>query len=411
MNRIELRGVIVPSSYDGEWANDYIERGLMMPESRFRKLLSSSDKKSPLELYINSPGGSVFSGNEMINAVNAWTKETGQPVEITVGAMAASMAAAMTVNVNAAKVRVHKNSKLMFHGAWTVTEGGSEAHKDEAGLLDKINTDIKTTLVSRFKLAPEKVDEWFAEGRAGWLSAQEAKDAGIAAEIIDSDDKAQKLNKTVSAMLSERGMRIAAILESEVIEEEKVENAEGKKQEDGQTPVPAVADAGGIEGGTQADAAVKADDGAEPEKPANYVAGLTDKINEQTEKIKEFSAMVTDLTIKNAELDKAKKSWQAKHDKTVAEHDKKIKDLEMERANERALFSEQKGKVEAEKKELEERLSKLTLGATSLDPDSAVISWQGAMDACNGDYVRARNQYPELFAAYLKNKQKNRKVK
>lgn len=411
MNRIEVRGVIVPSNYDGKSADEYIEKGLMIPESRFRKMLAAADKKTALELYINSPGGSVFAGNEMINAVNAWAKETGQAVEITVGAIAASMAAAMTVNVTAAKVRVHKNTKLMFHGAWTMTEGGAEAHKDEADLLEKINNDIKATLVGRYKLAPEKVDEWFAEGRAGWLSAQEAKDVGIAAEIVDAEDKAQKINKSVSAMLSERGMKIAAILETEVIEEDHVENAEGKAQENGAAPAPAGADDGAAEKRAPADAGAQANDGAAAPAPSGNVAELTDRINEQAAKIAEFTKLVNELGVKNAELDKASKAWQARYDKTVADHSKQVKDLETEHANKLALAAEEKGKVEAEKKELENRLTRLTLGATSLDPEPAVTSWQGAMDSCNGDYVEARKKYPALFAAYLEQKKKSRKVK
>jgi hypothetical protein len=37
MNRIELRGVIVPSMYDTEWAADYITKGMITPESTIRR--------------------------------------------------------------------------------------------------------------------------------------------------------------------------------------------------------------------------------------------------------------------------------------------------------------------------------------------------------------------------------------
>ena len=35
MNRIELRGVIVPSTYDNDWTETYIQKGIIIPESRF----------------------------------------------------------------------------------------------------------------------------------------------------------------------------------------------------------------------------------------------------------------------------------------------------------------------------------------------------------------------------------------
>ena len=51
MKRIELRGVIVSGDYDGDWANDYIERGIFTPESRIRKALAEAN--DDVELYIN----------------------------------------------------------------------------------------------------------------------------------------------------------------------------------------------------------------------------------------------------------------------------------------------------------------------------------------------------------------------
>jgi ClpP class serine protease len=52
---------------------------------------SADDALESVEVEINSPGGSVFAGAEMINAIKAAARD-GREVEITVGAMAASMA-------------------------------------------------------------------------------------------------------------------------------------------------------------------------------------------------------------------------------------------------------------------------------------------------------------------------------
>ena len=70
MSRLNLRGVIVPSEYDATWAAAYIDKGIIMPESRFRALLGEAAKSEPLTVYVNSPGGSVFSAGEMVNAEN-----------------------------------------------------------------------------------------------------------------------------------------------------------------------------------------------------------------------------------------------------------------------------------------------------------------------------------------------------
>ena len=92
MSRIEIRGVIVPSFYDTEWAQQYIEKGLITPESTFRTALSEAATDAPLEVYVNSPGGSVFSAYEMVNAVRDWKRENNQKANVTIGAIAASEA-------------------------------------------------------------------------------------------------------------------------------------------------------------------------------------------------------------------------------------------------------------------------------------------------------------------------------
>jgi ClpP class serine protease len=92
MSRIELRGVIVPSIYDQDFMEEYIAKGILMPESRFRKMLAEASKTEPLSVYINSPGGSVFAAFEMVNAAVEWKIANSQPLQIVVGAMAASAA-------------------------------------------------------------------------------------------------------------------------------------------------------------------------------------------------------------------------------------------------------------------------------------------------------------------------------
>ena len=58
MKRIEIRGIIVPSSLDMKWAEDYINKGLLTPESRIRKALA--DAGDDVELYINSRAAASF---------------------------------------------------------------------------------------------------------------------------------------------------------------------------------------------------------------------------------------------------------------------------------------------------------------------------------------------------------------
>jgi len=210
MKRIEIRGVIVPSAYDCAWLADYIAKGLFTPESRIRAALA--DANDDVELYINSQGGSVFAGNEMINALKQF-KATGRKLEITVGAMAASMAANIVAMSGADRVKAFNNSKFMFHGAYGLTEGGKGAHEDSAVMLASINNDVIAKLLTLPGAKKPEVKGWFEEGRMGWLSAKQALDLGLIHEIADAQDAplAAMDKEAAAKMLETSGLDVAAL--------------------------------------------------------------------------------------------------------------------------------------------------------------------------------------------------------
>lgn len=209
MKRIEIRGVIVPSSLDQDWYKDLIAKGMITPESRIREALSAAG--DDVELYINSRGGSVFSGNEVVNALKQF-KATGKRLEITVGAMAASMAANIVAMAGADRVKAFSNAKLMFHGAQGMTEGGDGAHKDSASLLASVNADVIARLQALPGAKKAEVKGWFDEGRAGWLSAKQALDMGLIHEIVDAEDAPLAgIDKDAAQKMLESGLDVAAL--------------------------------------------------------------------------------------------------------------------------------------------------------------------------------------------------------
>lgn len=210
MKRIEIRGVIVPSAYDCEWLADYIAKGLFTPESRIRAALAAAG--DDVELYINSQGGSVFAGNEMINALKQF-KATGKKLDIVVGAMAASMAANIVAMAGADTVKAFSNSKFMFHGAYGLTEGGKGAHEDSAAMLASINNDVIAKLLTLPGAKKPEIKGWFEEGRMGWLSAKQALDLGLISEIADAQDAplAAMDKDAAQKMLETSGLDVAAL--------------------------------------------------------------------------------------------------------------------------------------------------------------------------------------------------------
>lgn len=394
MNRIEIRGVIVPSNYDLEWTRQYIEKGIISPESHVRKQIAAADKKAPLALYVNSPGGSVFAAYEIINSINQWRMDNGQPAQLVIGAMAASAAAAISI-LSGAEIRVHRNSKLMFHGAWTETLGGADAHADTVTLLNQINADLKTALVSKYGVPVDVVDEWFAEGRMGWLTAQDAVKYNMAKEIVDEDDAEVEFLSADVAGIEANGLKIAAFASlPPVAEVPAVEPKQEEQPHDGGTtdtqPIP-VASAEPCEPAPAGEPAARpaAEQTSGPSDEDRISAEVNHRVEaEFSERLAKHMTLIAELKAKCDEIEKARKATQSAKDKADAEHAKQIKHFE-ERLAEKQVALERANA----------RLVKLTLGSLTYSP--AIESWSEALAACGGDYAQARKQYPDAYQQFM----------
>lgn len=392
MNRIELRGVIVPSEYDSSWAEGYIAKGIIIPESRFRSMLASASKKEPLTVYVNSPGGSVFAAGEMVNAVREWKAETGQSVTVVLGALTASAASAFAIMV-ADQIKAHSNAKMMFHGAWTVSVGGSELHGDTAELLEKINADIKTRLVSKYGMNPETVTEWFAEGREGWLNASDLVDAKLASEIISDASDVIEFAPDALGEIENRGLGIAALLktntESEVVDaagETAVDesgNGDGDTATDGEQP-----DADEPAAAVEPEPVVS--DSAETEQPAAVIEPSQDIIEAARQEARQVALAESGNVI--LELRSKLKAEQETARKLQSERD------QLRVANEKAVSALTKAN---------DHIQRLLNGGLSFS--ASIENWQQALAECKGDYEEARRKYPEAYRAQREQDKTSRK--
>lgn len=400
MSKINIRGVIVPSNYDLEWTKQYIDRGIITPESYVRRQIEQANPDEPLTVYINSPGGSVFAAYEIINDIVAYRMTAKHPVSIVIGAMAASAASAIAILSNAT-IKVHRNSKMMFHGAWTETVGGSEAHKDTADLLDKINADIKTALVSKFNIEPEKVDGWFSEGRAGWITAEDALMYGMASGVVDADDEEIDITESDVSNIGEHGLAIAAFARPVDLVKADNEKTEEAKTDDGGESGESDDEGGGDQGGESDPADEPAEGQTEQNTEDQQADEPVEAMYPESEVELRVQLRLADLTAQLAEKAKeyhdlaeskeqARRKAQGEYDKAIADHAKQIKQ-----------FEERLAKMQGALEQANARNRKLTLGSLSFSP--AIESWSEALAACGGDYVKARTQYPDVYRSYMNN--------
>jgi ATP-dependent protease ClpP protease subunit len=355
MSRLELRGAIVPSEYDGEWAQKYIDKGIIIPESRFRANLNAAAKHEPLTIYVNSPGGSVFAAGEMVNAVRDWKAETKQPVTVVLGALTASAASAFSIMV-ADTIKAHANAKMMFHGAWTMSIGGKEMHADTAELLGKINGDIKARLVGKYGMSPEVVSEWFAEGREGWLSASEMSDAKMVSEIIADPSDVIEFDKEALGEIENRGLGIAALLQA---------NKENT-HDDGTTNTESATGGGDTDGdsGTGDGTFDDGDTKATGRYQAGYITGRSDQVTIDAESIEQLEEQSRKL---QSDRDKARAEAEklaGQIASLTASHAETLKQLAERHASELADMTSKLATMQA-------KCERLVNGGMAFSPDTA----------------------------------------
>ena len=346
--RIELRGVILDASFDFDWLDKYVEKGIFTPESRIRsQLKAAAEAGDDVELYISSQGGSVVAGNEIIAAFADYPHGKS----ITVGAFAASMAANIVLQAGV-PVRAHNNTLFLFHGAWGVTLGGKDAHGDTAKMLDQINKPIRAALAAK-GVPADVIEAGFGEGRELTMTAAEAKEWGIVSEIIDEPAPlVARLEKSDEDDILAHGSEI---------------------------PVAACAAWQAHRNAEDDEAPVEETQGEEtPPAPSA-----------------ELSPDVAALVDRLAHLESQRRDMQSQRDKLAAQ----LADEQKAREEERAALQASVDALTQAKTNLEYRLAGMALNALGTPTGGCAQSWPEALSECGG-YEGAVRKYPHLAEAY-----------
>ena len=179
--KVKIEGVIVSPDYDDGIFESWISKGVITPSSRVVRAVEDADE--PIDLYINSYGGDVFAGGEMMIALLK-AHAAGRIASVEVGSIAASMAANIVaaLRANGCNVTANANSELMFHGCYTETIGGAQHHEDVAESLRNINDAVIANLNS---IGITECRAWFAEGREKWIGAEDGVEMGLFTSISD----------------------------------------------------------------------------------------------------------------------------------------------------------------------------------------------------------------------------------
>ena len=148
--------------------------------------LESQDAEKDISLYINSPGGEVYSGLAILDTMNFIKPQVST---ICVG-MAASMAAVLLSAGAKGKRFCLPHSKVMIHQP----SGGAQGQQTE---IEIVAEEIKKTRRELNQILSDASGQPFEKGQAyterdNYLTAAEALDYGLIDRIVTSRDLAAK---------------------------------------------------------------------------------------------------------------------------------------------------------------------------------------------------------------------------
>lgn len=136
-----------------------------------------ADVTGDLEVHINSPGGEVWDGIAIYNALLA-----RKNVTIVIDGIAASIAS--VVAMAGQPVLMARNAQMMVHDGFTMAIGNAQDLRDLAEQLDKASNNI-ASIYSEHTGKP--LAYWREIMKAEtWYDADEAIDAGLADRLVDS---------------------------------------------------------------------------------------------------------------------------------------------------------------------------------------------------------------------------------
>ena len=170
MDRIIFLGVPI---------NDYVAN-IIQAQLLF---LESVDSKKDIQIYLNTPGGSVYAGLGIYDTMQYIAPDVAT---ICTG-MAASMGAVLMCAGTAKKRTALQHARVMIHQPLGGAEGQASDIEITAREIQKLKKELYEIIAKHSGQPYEKV--WKDSDRDYWMTAQESKDYGMIDEILVRNNK------------------------------------------------------------------------------------------------------------------------------------------------------------------------------------------------------------------------------
>ncbi|MFV0590623.1 MAG: ATP-dependent Clp endopeptidase proteolytic subunit ClpP [Draconibacterium sp.] len=145
--------------------------------------LESTDPSKDIQIYFNSPGGSVYAG---LGIYDTMQYITANVATICTG-MAASMAAVLMTAGAKGKRSALKHSRIMIHQPMGGAQGQASDIEITAREIKKIKNELYSIIAEHSGQTFEQIEK--DSDRDYWMTAEEAVDYGMIDEILTRNKK------------------------------------------------------------------------------------------------------------------------------------------------------------------------------------------------------------------------------
>lgn len=149
----------------------------------FNESMREIGNVSALDIYINSPGGSVFDGIAIYNQIK---RHAAAEKIVHVDGIAASIAS--IIAMAGTEIRIAENGMFMIHDPWGLSIGTAEEMRKQAEALDKIRDTLLDTYVAKTGGDRKQISDWMSAET--WMNADESVARGFASK--KTEEKAVK---------------------------------------------------------------------------------------------------------------------------------------------------------------------------------------------------------------------------
>lgn len=140
--------------------------------------LKALGEVSHINLHINSPGGDVFDGIAIFNAL----KHHGASITVHIDGLAASMASVIAMVGN--PVIMPENTMMMIHKPWGFAGGDANDMRDYADLLDKVESVLIPAYAQKTGKTTEEIAAMLEDET--WMDGNECVSLGFADQVTPS---------------------------------------------------------------------------------------------------------------------------------------------------------------------------------------------------------------------------------